>query len=64
MAQYSPLHRSREFEPLKRRITAQEYDEVVDLAWDLGLENVFVQDLESQEVGIPDFGLRNPFSWQ
>ncbi len=64
MAQYSPLHRSREFPPLNRRITPQEYDEAVDLAWDMGLENVFVQDLDSDEVGIPDFVSHQPFQWK
>jgi putative pyruvate formate lyase activating enzyme len=64
MAQYLPLHRSREFPVLSRRITSQEYDEAVDLAWDLGLENVFIQDLDSPEVGIPDFCSQEPFRWK
>lgn len=63
MAQYSPLHRSREFPPLDRAVTAAEYEEAVDLAWDLGFENVFVQDVESQTAGIPDFGSSRPFNW-
>jgi putative pyruvate formate lyase activating enzyme len=64
MAQYSPLHRSAEFPPLERKITVDEYDRIVDLAWDMGLENVFVQDFEAQDVGIPDFGEKMPFVWE
>lgn len=63
MAQYVPLHRSAEYPPLDWRITAEEYDRGVDVAWDLGMENVFIQDLESQDVGVPDFSAANPFVW-
>jgi len=63
MAQYSPLHRSGDFPPLDRRLMPEEYEEAVDLAWDMGFENVFVQDIESREVGIPDFALESPFDW-
>ncbi len=63
MAQYSPLHRAMEFPPLDRRLSSDEYDAAVDLAWDLGLENVFVQELSSQDCGIPDFGSEEPFDW-
>jgi putative pyruvate formate lyase activating enzyme len=63
MAQYAPLHEAREFPPLDRGLTAEEYDEAVDLAWELGFENVFVQDTESLNVGIPDFGRDQPFDW-
>lgn len=63
MAQYSPLHRGKEFPPLNREITEQEYDSAVDLAWELGFENVYVQEMEAPEVGIPDFGQKQPFDW-
>lgn len=63
MAQYLPLHRSGEFPGLNRTVTAEEYERAVDLAWDLGLVNVFVQDLAAQEVGVPDFRLGLPFDW-
>jgi putative pyruvate formate lyase activating enzyme len=64
MAQYAPLHRAGEFPQLDRGLTAEEYDEAVDLAWELGLENVFVQDLDSRNVGIPDFVRNQPFEWE
>jgi putative pyruvate formate lyase activating enzyme len=63
MAQYGPMHRSAAFPPLNRRVTFDEYENAVDLAWELGFENVFIQDLESQTVGIPDFYRTRPFEW-
>ncbi|MBI4964353.1 MAG: radical SAM protein [Desulfomonile tiedjei] len=63
MAQYSPLHQSRDFLPLDRRLSADEYENAVDLAWELGLKNVFVQDLDSHDRSIPDFRLDKPFNW-
>lgn len=63
MAQYLPLHRSTDFPPLHRPITQAEYDQPVDFAWDLGLEHVFIQDLESREIGVPDFQVDKPFNW-
>jgi putative pyruvate formate lyase activating enzyme len=63
MAQYAPLHRSRQFPPLDRRITGEEYDRAVDSAWELGFENAFVQELNAPDTGIPDFHLNQPFRW-
>lgn len=63
MAQYSPLHRAERFPELNRKLTADEYDRAVDLAWELGFENVFVQDLSSQDAGIPNFQADSPFRW-
>lgn len=61
MAQYSPQHRAREFPPLDRKITVEEYEAVVDMALELGLENCFVQEVESSEVFVPDFREGDPF---
>jgi putative pyruvate formate lyase activating enzyme len=63
MAQYSPLHEAKQFSRLDRRITRREYDGIVDLAWEMGFENAFVQEFTSQDVGIPDFELNKPFCW-
>ncbi|MEW6114928.1 MAG: radical SAM protein, partial [Thermodesulfobacteriota bacterium] len=63
MAQYSPLHRANRHPEINRKVSAEEYDRVVDLAWDMGFENVFVQDLASQGHGIPDFEQETPFDW-
>jgi putative pyruvate formate lyase activating enzyme len=64
MAQYAPLHRSSEFPPLDRKLTQQEYDQVVDMAWDMGFVNVFIQDMDSPLSGIPDFRDDQPFNWE
>ncbi len=63
MAQYSPQHEARKFGELNRRINRAEYDRVVDECWELGFENVFIQDFQSQDVGIPDFSEDEPFRW-
>lgn len=43
MAQYRPLHRAFDYPEIARRITREEYQEVVRMARDLGLENLDVQ---------------------
>ncbi|MFH0824956.1 MAG: radical SAM protein, partial [Pseudomonadota bacterium] len=63
MAQYAPLHDGRHFPEISRRIHDSEYDQAVDMAWDLGFENAFVQEFESQDMGIPDFTSKDPFQW-
>lgn len=63
MAQYAPVHRSFEFPSLNRKLTPAEYDLAVDLAWELGFENTYVQDLEATDRGIPDFTSDEPFHW-
>ncbi len=63
MSQYSPLHKANNYKEINRAISKEEYNRAVDLAWDLGFENVYIQELESPESGIPDFRLDNPFNW-
>ncbi|MGC8602616.1 MAG: radical SAM protein [Desulfomonilaceae bacterium] len=63
MAQYSPQYEARKFNELNRRINRDEYDRVVDVCWELGFENVFIQDFQSQDLGIPDFADDEPFRW-
>lgn len=63
MAQFSPLHLSAAFPFLNRVLSSNEYERAIDRAWDLGLENVFVQEMESKDVGVPDFTKSNPFDW-
>jgi putative pyruvate formate lyase activating enzyme len=43
-------------------LTEAEYDQVMDYAIDLGLKNVFIQELESQEHYLPDFAQESPFN--
>ena len=61
MSQYSPQHRAREFPGINRTLTEEEYDQVLDFAVALGLENVFIQELESHAHYLPDFAQPRPF---
>lgn len=61
MSQYSPQHKACDYPDINRTLTKDEYDEVIDYALELGLENAFIQELESQEHYLPDFAQENPF---
>lgn len=61
MAQYSPQHRAAEFPELSRRVSEEEYQEVLDYAQKIGLRNLYIQDLGSSETFLPDFKKENPF---
>ena len=56
MNQYTPLPYVQKYPEINRRITAEEYDSVVDYAIDIGVENGFIQeDGTAQESFIPEF---------
>ena len=59
MSQYTPVLENKSlknFTELQRRITKREYDKVVDYALGLGMENAYIQDMDSaKEIYIPDF---------
>lgn len=58
MAQYVPCGDLTEYKEINRRLTQREYDKVVNHIFDLGLQKVFVQELESAVTDyIPDFDL-------
>jgi putative pyruvate formate lyase activating enzyme len=61
MSQYSPRHRAADYPAISRPLTAREYDEVTEFALELGLENAFIQELDSRERYLPDFNLDRPF---
>lgn len=61
MSQYSPQHRAAGFSEINRPLTVREYDEITDYAVDLGLENAFIQELDSRHRYLPDFDLDRPF---
>jgi putative pyruvate formate lyase activating enzyme len=61
MAQYYPAHRAGKYKELKRKITPEEYQEVVDMVEKLGIENGWVQDLDAAENYRPDFTDEEPF---
>jgi putative pyruvate formate lyase activating enzyme len=55
MAQYYPAHHARQFPALSRRITEQEYSEVVFLLEKLGMENGWIQEMSAPDNYQPDF---------
>ncbi len=61
MSQYYPAHRARKYPELNRKITPEEYQEVVKIAEKLGIEKGWVQDMASPESYQPDFAADNPF---
>ena len=61
MSQYSPQYKACDYPVINRKLTSAEYDEITDYALDLGLENAFVQELDSQENYLPDFNQEKPF---
>jgi putative pyruvate formate lyase activating enzyme len=59
MAQYTPVHRAREFADVNRRLRRQEYEEVCGFFYGLGFENGWVQELSSASSDFtPDFDLK------
>jgi putative pyruvate formate lyase activating enzyme len=63
MSQYYPAHKAarHRYPELARKITPEEYQEVTDLVEKLGIENGWVQGLESAESYRPDFSADEPF---
>lgn len=56
MNQYTPLEQVAAYPELNRPLTDKEYDEVVDYAVDLGVENGFIQEGETaKDSFIPEF---------
>ena len=58
MSQYTPCTNLEKYPEINRKLTQQEYDDVVDFAVELGLENGFLQEGEAaSESFIPPFDL-------
>jgi putative pyruvate formate lyase activating enzyme len=56
MNQYTPLKQVEQIKKLSRKVTEQEYEELVDFAIDLGVENGFIQEGKTAEESfIPAF---------
>ena len=56
MNQYTPMKQLKEYPELNRTLTEEEYDEVVDFAIAIGVEQGFIQEGETcKESFIPDF---------
>ncbi len=61
MAQYRPRHKAARVAEINRPLKSEEYQQVVAHAERLGLEEIFVQELESADSYFPDFTLTHPF---
>lgn len=58
MAQYFPTYKAHEYEQINRKISKEEYKEIEDYLFDLGLENGYIQELgEHEEEYVPTFDL-------
>lgn len=56
LSQFTPLEGLDEFPEINRKLTEEEYDEVVDFAIELGVENGFIQEGDvAKESFIPEF---------
>jgi len=60
MSQYTPIDKVRSHPQLGRRITGKEYNQIVDFALNLGFDNLFIQEVNDDEL-TPDFNSDNPF---
>ncbi len=58
MSQYVPMYNAREHKIIGRRVTAREYNKVLDYVFASGFENCYIQDITSaNEKYIPSFDL-------
>ena len=56
MNQYTPLPQVEKYPEINRRVTEEEYEELVDFAIEIGVENGFIQEGETaKESFIPEF---------
>jgi len=62
MSQYSPQNKAKEFPELNRKITPEEYWDVIGHAQKLKLENYLIQEMSSTDVYLPDFKREGLFS--
>jgi putative pyruvate formate lyase activating enzyme len=61
MSQYYPANRAHRYQELNRKILPEEYAEVVEMVEKLGVENGWMQGMESSESYRPDFSDNEPF---
>lgn len=62
MSQYTPQHQAANYPAINRPLTVAEYEQVTDFALSLDLDHVFVQEVSSQAVLLPDFDQEEPFA--
>ena len=65
MHQFTPLSNDKKYPELNRKITDREYDEVIDFAIDIGIENGCIQEGETAEESfIPEFDNEGVWGWR
>jgi putative pyruvate formate lyase activating enzyme len=62
MAQYHPCYLAKDIPLLNHKLKHDEYQEVLDYAYKLGLMNLLTQELDSSEIYLPDFKQERPFA--
>lgn len=62
MSQYYPAYRAYKYKELNRKITEEEYRVVAGIVEELGIENGWMQGMESPEHYLPDFTEDEPFA--
>ena len=56
IAQYFPCYKAKEKEELNRKLSQEEYKEIKEFVYKLGIENGYMQDLgENEEEYVPNF---------
>ena len=55
MTQYFPTYKAQEYQEINRKITKEEYEEIENYIYELGIENGYMQDYvdEDEEQYIP-----------
>jgi putative pyruvate formate lyase activating enzyme len=62
MSQYTPIPSVKSHPLLRRRVTPEEYELVINCALDMGFETIFTQDVNDKTL-VPDFRKKEPFDW-
>jgi putative pyruvate formate lyase activating enzyme len=62
MSQYTPMPSVKNHPHLRKRITREEYEFVINHALDMGFETIFTQDVDNKAL-VPDFRKKAPFDW-
>lgn len=63
MSQYTPTAAVAGHPLLGRRVTKDEYEQVINAALDLGFDEIFSQEVDDRALN-PDFAREKPFDWE
>lgn len=56
MAQYIPMYKAFDYPDINRKLTLEEYTEVINFAQEIGIKNIYTQELSSAiKDYIPNF---------